>query len=86
MRAHLLIYSILFFELSLGFGLDFEFELGLILGLKLELEFWVRFRGGIRAGIGFFLFLHNVTAASASSLVNCRVLNYQLCSPISNWW
>ena len=37
--AHLLIYSFLFFKLSLGFGLDFEVGLGLTLGLDLGLEF-----------------------------------------------
>ena len=31
--AYLLIYSFLFFKLSLGFGLDFEFGFGLTLGL-----------------------------------------------------
>ena len=37
MGAHLLIYSFLLFQLSLGFGLDFEFGLGLTLGLELGL-------------------------------------------------
>ena len=40
--AHLLIYSFLFFKLSIWFGLDFEFRLRLTLelefGLGLELE------------------------------------------------
>ena len=35
--AHLLLYSFLFFKLSLGFGLDFEFGLGLELGLEFGL-------------------------------------------------
>ena len=39
MSAHLLIYSFMFFKLSLGFWLDFEFGLGLTLGLDLGLEF-----------------------------------------------
>ena len=39
--GHLLIYSFLFFKLSLGFGLDFEFGLGLTLGLDVGLEFWL---------------------------------------------
>ena len=47
--AHLLIYSFLFFKLSLGFGLDFEFGLGLTLGLDLGLEF------GLDLGLGFGL-------------------------------
>ena len=60
--AHVLIYSFLFFKLLLEFGLDFE------LGLKLRLDLglvWVRFRVGVRARIAIFLFLRNVTAASA---------------------
>ena len=44
--THLLIYSVLFFKLSLGFGLDFEFGLGLMLGLDLGLEF------GLGLGLG----------------------------------
>ena len=41
--AHLFIYSFLFFNLSLGFGLDFEFGLGLTLGLEfgLGLGLWL---------------------------------------------
>ena len=41
LSAHLLIYSSLFFKLSLplGFGRDFEFGLGLTLVLELWLEF-----------------------------------------------
>ena len=37
--AHLIIYSFLFFKLSLGFGLGFEFGKELTLGLDLVLEF-----------------------------------------------
>ena len=37
--TYLLIYSFLFFKLSLGFELDFEFGLRLTLGLDLGLEF-----------------------------------------------
>ena len=38
--AHLdLAYSLSFFKLSLGFGLDFEFGRGIMLGLELGLEF-----------------------------------------------
>ena len=48
MSNNLLIYSVLFFKLSLGFGLpvDFEFGLGLMLGLDLGLEF------GLGLGLG----------------------------------
>ena len=42
----LLIYSFLFFKLSLGFGLDFEFRLGLTLELGLE------FGLGLELGLG----------------------------------
>ena len=59
-------FTLVFFQLSLGFGLDFEFGLELMLGLEfrlgLGLGFW------IRARIATFLFLRypvsNVTAAS----------------------
>ena len=63
--AYLLIYSFLFIELTLGFGLDFEFGLGLT--FKGRVKVWVRFRVGVRAGIVGFLFLHLVTVASAIS-------------------
>ena len=46
--THLLIYSFLFFKLSLGFRLDFEFGLGLTLGLDLGLEFGL----GLGLGLG----------------------------------
>ena len=37
MSARLLIHSLLFIKLTLGFGLDFEFGLGLTFGLGLGL-------------------------------------------------
>ena len=37
--AHFLIYSFLFFKLSLRFRLDFAFGLGVMLGLELGLDF-----------------------------------------------
>ena len=52
----MLIYSFLFFKLSLGFGLDFEFRLGLMLGLEFGL--------GLRLVI-FLLVLRNAKPASA---------------------
>ena len=64
-NAHLLIYSFLFIELTLRFGLDFEFGLGLT--FKARVRVWVRFRAGVRDGIASFLFLHLVTVASAIS-------------------
>ena len=50
-----LIYSFFFIKLSLGFGLDFELGLGLTLGLEF--------------GLAIFLFLRNVTAASANEFI-----------------
>ena len=46
--AHLLIYSFLFFALSLEFGLDLEVGLKLTLGLELGLELEL----GLRLGLG----------------------------------
>ena len=58
--AHLLLYSFLFFQLSLGFRLNFDFGLRLMLGLDLGLEF------GLGLGLGLGLeWRRNVTAASA---------------------
>ena len=45
----MLIYSLVFFKLSLGYGSDFEFGLGLTLGLDLGLEFGLGL--GLRLGL-----------------------------------
>ena len=58
---------LLFFRLSLELGLDFEFgyRVKIYARIRARVRVWLRFRVGIRTRIAIFLFLRNVTAASA---------------------